>query len=121
MLKRILILFSLVFLISCSCGEDNAKSKRANAQKEYKERLTKKVEEVKKSNVDERFIYDIGGEIFKKVYRKDWDDYFFYIKLDNGGLIEWETKAIKYHSKEVGDRVHFEFLRTDRFSDKAID
>jgi hypothetical protein len=114
-LKRVLILFSLVFFFSCG-SDESIKSKRINAQKE-KAQQEKATKEVKTKD----FIYDIGGVIFKKIYKEAWGDYYFYIKLDNDKLIEWETTAVKYHYKEVGDRVHFEYLSISRFSDKAIE
>jgi len=129
MLKRILILmiFSLVFFSSCNKSDDN-QTKRANAQRalieknaeERKDAEAKaKAEENKKDS--KRLVYNINGVIFKKVYKDSRDEYIFYIELENGGLIEWETTGIKYDAKEVGSAVNFEYLRKDRYSDKAID
>jgi len=127
MLKRILIVFSLVFFFSCSKGDDK-QTQRANAQRaliEKKAEERKDVEAKAKAEENKKdskiLAYNINGVIFKKIYKSNSDDYYFYIKLDNGGLVEWETTGIKYDAKEIGDKVHFEYLRKDRYSDKAID
>ena len=65
-------------------------------------------------------VYDINGVILEK-YELNNGDYIFLIKLENGKYIEWETTRMKYKLKDVGYDVHFDFLREDRYSDKAID
>lgn len=118
MLKRILLVFSLVLFFSCS-REVDVKTERIKAQQELKELKEKSAKE--KKTVDGRFVYNIGGVIFKKEYEEIFDHYYFYIKLDNDKLIEWEVTSVKYHYKDVGDTVFFEYLKKERFSDKAID
>lgn len=123
MLKRILIVFSLVFLVSCSCGTPEEETN----QQRY-ERMAKGKQEVESNSKKigdhwinhDKFIYNMDGVIFKKVGPVDWQYYYFFIKLDNNKLVKWKTTEIKFHSKDIGDKVHFEFLRKDRFSDKAI-
>ena len=122
MLKRILILmvFSLVFF--SSCNKDDKQTQRVNARRALIEKNAEERKEVKAKETikSKRLIYDINGVIFKKVYDKYLGDYYFYIKLENGGLVEWETTGIKYSAKEIGDSVHFEYLLKNRFSNKAI-
>lgn len=124
MLKRILIVFSLAFFaLSVSCCKDTPKEQQIKRQKVKAEKvkeLRKEAKQEDKKNDD--LVYDLGGEIFKKILPNEYSSrYYFYIKLDNNKLLKWQTTDIKFHSKEIGDRVKFDYLRKDRFSDEALD
>ena len=127
MLKRVLTVFSLaILMIACGCKE----STKAETSQERYQRIAKEKQSGStiastststSTNDDSRFIYDVDGVIFDKEYDSDFNDYYFYIKLEDGKALKWETDDVKFRLKEIGDSVHFDFLRVDRFSEMEND
>ena len=65
-------------------------------------------------------LTDVDGIILKKHENTYTNEYFFTIELSNGKVFDWETTRPKFVQKNEGDAVHFEYIRRDRFSDKAL-
>lgn len=111
-------------IVSCDCGPDKPEPQPYGTRTVVTAnvKVTNKSTDYEPGQVVDGRIYNIGGVIFKKVPPTAYTSkYYFYIELDNKELLKWRVEDIKYDRKNVGDRVHFEYLNTNRFSDGALD
>jgi hypothetical protein len=106
----------LLCSVMLSCCKEAPKKYNAPTSK-----AAQKVESENKNSENSGLLWDVDGVIVTKHYVETRNDYFFTVKLtSNGKVFDWEVNRAKYSSKEVGDAVHFEYIRKDRFSDKAL-
>lgn len=114
MKKYIVLILAILLFSHCGKSDEMSSPIQGEASHSYQSENNKE---------NDTFIFDISGSIYKKIIDDEEcsKGYYFYIKLNNDKLIKWKTTDIKYHNKEVGDGVYFEYLRKDRYSDKAID
>lgn len=74
------------------------------------------------NQTDDRFIYDYEGTIIDKYTisgnRGRYTNYKFIIKgtEDTSQLFEWGTDIRNYVNKEIGDSVHFDYIRKERLT-----
>ena len=110
-MKKVLFI-ALALLLTVSCVEEEKKTTRKGKKKAQTEKTVS-------SDDTDRIVHNIDGVIQEK-YELTNGAYIFLIKLENGKYIEWETTRVKYKLKDVTDKVHFDFLAKERFSDKAL-
>lgn len=70
------------------------------------------------NQTDDRFLYDYNGIIIDKFVIGDhWAQphYYFIIEsIEDAQMFEWNTDMKNYENKEIGDTVHFDYIKKDR-------
>lgn len=106
----------MIVSLMVSCKDDGPRKIGTNKSR------AQQIEQVKVEAKDyDKFVYDVTGKIYhKEISEGCGTEYYFYIELEDGNVLEWETTAAKYVRKNVGDPVRFDYLRKSRFSNEAL-
>ena len=113
-MKKLLLLVIVSLIVSC---KDSGPKKIGTSNSKIEQPSTKSTE-----RDYERFVYDVDGVIYgkKETTSECSKKYYLYIELKDGNVFEWEITEARYKRKNIGSPIHFDFLRIDRFSNKAL-
>ena len=120
-MKMLLLLLTLT--VMCSCGPS-----RNTRLSQENERLYRENENLRETSSNRtgysthipsvKIVHGIRGIIIAKSITKNSKIYYFYIRLENNKEIKWTTTAEKFHSKQIGSSVYFDYVGAYRFQDK---
>ena len=71
------------------------------------------------NKTDDRFVYNYQGKVIEKyvIGRTNASHYLVIQGLyDTNQVFEWPTNLKNYSNRQIGDTVHFDYIRADRIN-----